>query len=68
MESRGNLDLTRQIEELEEEVSTLLKQKAYLQDTCRRAGEEIKDLKSTVQALENTVEQVLNPLRKDGLL
>jgi len=68
MESRGNLDLTRQIEELEEEVSTLLKQKAYLQDTCRRAGEEIQDLKSTVKALENTVEQVLNPLRKDGLL
>jgi len=68
MESRGNLDLTRQIEELEEEVSTLLKQKAYLQDTCRRAGQEIQDLKSTVKALENTVEQVLNPLRKDGLL
>jgi len=68
MDDPTTVDLTRQIEELEEEVSTLLKQKAYLQDTCRRAGQEIQDLKSTVKALENTVEQVLNPLRKDGLL
>ncbi len=68
MDDPTTADLTRQIEELEEEVSTLLKQKAYLQDTCRRAGQEIQDLKSTVKALENTVEQVLNPLRKDGLL
>jgi peptidoglycan hydrolase CwlO-like protein len=68
MDDPTTANLTRQIEELEEEVSTLLKQKAYLQDTCRRAGQEIQDLKSTVKALENTVEQVLNPLRKDGLL
>ena len=68
MDDPTTVDLTRQIEELEEVVSTLLKQKAYLQDTCRRAGQEIQDLKSTVKALENTVEQVLNPLRKDGLL
>jgi peptidoglycan hydrolase CwlO-like protein len=68
MDNPTTADLTKQIEELEEEVSTLLKQKAYLQDTCRRAGQEIQDLKSTVKALENTVEQVLNPLRKDGLL
>ena len=55
------MDLKRQVEDLQ-------KQKAILQNSCRRAGKEIQDLKATIKALENTIEQVLNPLRKDGLL
>ncbi len=61
MENLGPLDLIKQMEDLK-------KQKELLQKACRRAGKEIKELKATVKALENTVEQALNPLRKDGLL
>lgn len=61
MEHRGTLDLTRQVEDL-------TKQKEILQNACRRAAKEREELKATIKALEKTVKEVLNPLRKDGLL
>ena len=61
MDDRGTLDLMRQIEDLK-------KQKVMLQNACRRAAGEREELKDTIKALEKTVEQVLNPLRRDGLL
>ena len=51
MEHRGQLDLTNQIEMLE-------KQKKFLQQTCRRAGEEIKLLKETITKLENLLKVI----------
>ncbi len=61
MEDRGTLDLTRQIEDLK-------KQKVILQNACRRAAEEREELKEPIKTLEKTVNQVLNPFRRDGLL
>mgnify|MGYP003152541909 CR=1 FL=1 len=51
MEHRGRLDLTKRIEALEG-------QKKFLQETCRRAGEEIKLLKETITKLENLLEVI----------
>jgi|TARA_R100000458_G_C8058992_1_gene102813 hypothetical protein len=50
------------------QIEDLKKQKVILQNACRRAAGEREELKDTIKALEKTVNQVLNPLRRDGLL
>tara|TARA_R100001129_G_scaffold62743_1_gene42769 strand:+ start:523 stop:762 length:240 start_codon:yes stop_codon:yes gene_type:complete len=53
--------------DLEQRIEDLTKQKKFLQSACKRAGAEIKELKDTVEKLENiaalTREDVLNRLR-----
>ena len=51
MDDRGTLDLTKQIDMLQ-------KQKEFLQAACRRAGQEIKLLKDTVEKLENLLKVI----------
>jgi chromosome segregation ATPase len=43
---------------LSEEMEKLLKQKVYLQQQCRKAGKQIKEMKTTIENLENTIEQI----------
>ncbi len=59
-EDKGELDLTSQIE-------ALTKQKKYLQDQLRKAGQEIQELKrdNTLLAHDNATQ--LNRLREGGL-
>ena len=53
--------------DLEQRIEDLIKQKEFLQSTCKRAGAEIKELKDTVQKLEKiaalTREDVLSRLK-----
>ena len=51
MDDRGTLDLTKQIDMLQ-------KQKEFLQGACRRAGQEIRLLKDTVEKLENLLKVI----------
>ena len=67
-EAEGELSIIRGIGNNSPEMKALQKQKEILQAACRRAGAEIKSLKDTIVKLEQRVEDVLNPLRKDGLL
>jgi len=48
----------QQFWKLSEEMEKLMKQKAYLQDQCRKAGQQIKEAKETIQSLERTVEEM----------
>ena len=67
-EAEGELSIIRGIGNNSPEMKALQKQKEILQAACRSAGTEIKSLKDTIVKLEQRVEDVLNPLRKDGLL
>ena len=67
-EAEGELSIIRGIGNNSPEMKALQKQKEILLAACRRAGTEIKSLKDTIVKLEQRVEDVLNPLRKDGLL
>ena len=40
------------------EMEMLLKQKAYLQHQCRKAGAQIKEMKDTIQKLESTIDNI----------
>ena len=52
---------------MENTIESLIKQKKFLQSACRKAGEEIKQLKDTIQKLEKvaaiTSEDVIDSLR-----
>ena len=67
-EAEGETTIVKSIGINSPEMKALQKQKEILQAACRRAGAEIKSLKDTIVKLEQRVEDVLNPLRKDGLL
>jgi len=56
----GELDLTRQIE-------ALTKQKKYLQEQLRKAGQEIQELKRDNTLLSHDNATHLNRLREGGL-
>jgi peptidoglycan hydrolase CwlO-like protein len=60
MDDRGPLDLTKQIDDLEGKVK-------FLQDTCRRAGAQIKQLEAQLKEAtawkEDEVEKFRNRLR-----
>jgi hypothetical protein len=51
MDDRGALDLTKRIEDLEG-------QKKFLQETCRRAGREIKIKEDTINKLEDLLKVI----------
>ena len=60
MDDRGPLDLTKQIDDLEGKVK-------FLQDTCRRAGAQIKQLEAQLKEAtawkEDEIEKFRNRLR-----
>tara|TARA_R100000278_G_C5452610_1_gene157980 strand:+ start:776 stop:985 length:210 start_codon:yes stop_codon:yes gene_type:complete len=57
IENRGPLDLTRQIEELTGKVK-------FLQNTCKRAGMEIKHLKQDNKELKEKFESYINKIQR----
>ena len=59
-DDKGELDLTKQIEDL-------TKQKQFLQDKCRQAGAEINELKRDNSLLAIDVATLTNRLRDAGL-
>ena len=67
MDDRGPLDLTKQIDDLKENKELLEGKVKFLQETCRRAGAQIKKLESELkeanQWKEDEVEKFRNRLR-----
>lgn len=67
MDDRGPLDLTKQIDDLKENKQALEGKVKFLQETCRRAGAQIKKLESELkeanQWKEDEVEKFRNKLR-----
>ena len=49
MDDRGNLDLTKQNDQLKENKEALEGKVKFLQDTCRRAGAQIKKLEAELK-------------------
>jgi len=49
MDDRGNLDLTKQIDQLKENKEALEGKVKFLQETCRRAGAQIKKLEAELK-------------------
>ena len=49
MDNRGPLDLTKQIDDLKENKELLEGKVKFLQETCRRAGAQIKKLESELK-------------------
>jgi len=49
MDDRGPLDLTKQIDDLKENKELLEGKVKFLQDTCKRAGAQIKKLESELK-------------------
>jgi len=43
---------------LSEEMEMMMKQKAYLQHQCRKAGQQIKDMKDTIEKLESIIDKI----------
>jgi peptidoglycan hydrolase CwlO-like protein len=67
MDDRGPLDLTKQIDDLKENKEALEGKVKFLQETCRRAGAQIKKLESELkkanQWKEDEVEKFRDRLR-----
>ena len=67
MDDRGPLDLTKQIDDLKENKELLEGKVKFLQETCRRAGAQIKKLESELkeanQWKEDEVEKFRDRLR-----
>ena len=67
MDDRGPLDLTKQIDDLKENKGALEGKVKFLQETCRRAGAQIKKLESELkeanQWKEDEVEKFRDRLR-----
>ena len=55
---RGPNDLEQLIEQRNEEIDMLKKQKEYMQKKCREAGEAVLDLEFKVQTLEKDLDRV----------
>ena len=55
---RGPNDLEQLLEQREEEIKMLNKQKEYMQKKCREAGAAILDLEFKVQTLEKDLDRV----------
>ena len=67
MDDRGPLDLTKQIDDLKQNKEALEGKVKFLQETCRRAGAQIKKLESELkeanQWKEDEVEKFRDRLR-----
>lgn len=67
MDDRGPLDLTKQIDDLKQNKEALEGKVKFLQETCRRAGVQIKKLESELkeanQWKEDEVEKFRDRLR-----
>ena len=67
MDDRGPLDLTKQIDDLKQNKELLEGKVKFLQETCRRAGAQIKKLESELkeanQWKEDEVEKFRDRLR-----
>ena len=67
MDDRGPLDLTKQIDDLRQNKEALEGKVKFLQETCRRAGAQIKKLESELkeanQWKEDEVEKFRDRLR-----